>query len=80
MKLAIYQIANRIGMHPRELLRAVREGEVSGDVPAGDSPAKQAWVDLLSLRNYIQWLYEQEKLDETRYLKAIRQLEAIRRG
>lgn len=80
MNVPIDQIAKRIGMHPRELSRAVLDGEVSGEVPAGNPQSKQAWVDLFSLRNYIQWLYEQDKLDELRYQKAVRQLDAIRRG
>ncbi|UFJ42343.1 hypothetical protein LOK74_07610 [Brevibacillus humidisoli] len=79
MKVAIYQIANRVGMHPKELSRAIYDGEVTGEVPDGNPQSKQAWVDLLSLRNYIQWLYERERMDEIRYLKSIRHLDALRR-
>ncbi|MBO8162681.1 MAG: hypothetical protein H0Z34_03050 [Brevibacillus sp.] len=79
MRVPIYQIANRVGMHPSELAMAVRDGEVTGEVPDGTGQSKQAWVDLISFQNYIQWLYEQGSLNETRYFKALRHLERLRR-
>jgi hypothetical protein len=75
MKIAIYQIAYRLGMHPKELARAVVNGDVTGEVPGGDPQAKEAWVDLLSLRNYIEWVHEKGQLDELRYQKSIRHID-----
>ncbi|NGQ96259.1 hypothetical protein G3578_13920 [Brevibacillus sp. SYP-B805] len=76
MKIAIYQIAYRLGMHPKELAKAVLDGDVTGEVPGGNPQAKEAWVDLLSLRNYIEWLHEKGQVDELRYQKSIRHLDA----
>ncbi len=76
MKIAIYEIAHKLGMHPAELGKAIRNGDVTGEVPGGNAQAKDAWIDLMSLRNYIQWLYEQDRLEEARYVKAIRHLDA----
>ena len=77
MKVAIYQIAYRLGMHPNDLGKAVREGEVTGDVPDGNAQSKEAWVDLHSLRNYVEWLFEKKQIDELRYLKSIRRIEVV---
>jgi hypothetical protein len=80
MKIALYQIAYQIGMHPVELARLVQDNELTGEVPGGNAQSKDAWVDLHSLRNYIQWRYDQKKLDEMAYLKAIRHIDnAIRK-
>lgn len=75
MKIAIYQIAYPIGMHPQDLARAVKDGEITGEVPQDNPQSKEAWVDLLSLRNYIHWQYEKERMTEMSYLKAIRHID-----
>lgn len=75
MKIALYQIAYQIGMHPVELAKLVLDNELTGEVPGGNAQSKDAWVDLYSLRNYIQWRYDQKKLEELAYLKAIRQID-----
>ena len=80
MKIALYQIAYKIGMHPKELAKAVMEGELTGEVFGDDPQSKESWVDLLSLRNYIHWLYEKEMITEMSYLRALRHIdEAIRK-
>ncbi|MFY0546184.1 hypothetical protein [Brevibacillus sp. H7] len=79
MKIALYQIAYQIGLHPSELARLVYDGEITGEVPGGNAQSKDAWVDLHSLRNYIQWRFDQKKLEEMAYWKAIRHIDnAIR--
>jgi hypothetical protein len=75
LNIAIYQIAYRIGMHPNELAKAVREGEVTGEVPGNNPQSKEAWVDLLSLRNYIHWMYEKGQISEMSFLKSIRHID-----
>ncbi|MGC5325395.1 hypothetical protein [Brevibacillus sp. SYSU BS000544] len=80
MKIAIYQIAYKIGMHPKELAKAVKEGEITGEVSDDNPQSKEAWVDLLSFRNYIHWLYEKETITEMSYLRALRHIdEAIQK-
>jgi hypothetical protein len=81
MKIALYQIAYQIGLHPTEMARLVHEGEITGEVPGGNAQSKDAWVDLHSLRNYIQWKHDQKQLEESVYLKAIRHIDtAIRKA
>lgn len=75
MRASIYIIAPKIGMHPNELGKAVLDGELYGEVPDGNSQSKEAWVDLLSLRNYVEWLHEKEQVDEIRYQKSIRRID-----
>lgn len=75
MKIALFQIAYRIGMHPKDLAKAVLEGDLTGDIPEQNPQSKDAWVDLLSLRNYIHWLHEKERITEMSYLKAIRHID-----
>jgi len=79
MKAAIYQIAYRVGMHPNDLGKAVREGEITGEVPDGNAQSKDAWVDLHSLRNYVEWQYEKKQIDELRYQKSIRRIDVVLR-
>ncbi|MGD8191432.1 hypothetical protein ACQCN2_15735 [Brevibacillus ginsengisoli] len=76
MKIALFQIAYPIGMHPKDLAKAVHEGEVTGEVPDQNPQSKEAWVDLLSLRNYIQWQYEKARITEMSYLRALRHIDA----
>jgi len=76
MKIALYQIAYQIGMHPTDLARLVYDGEITGEVPGGNAQSKDAWVELHSLRNYIQWKHDQKRLEEAFYLKAIRHIDA----
>lgn len=78
MKITLYHIADKIGFHPIHLAKAVLEGELTGEVPNGNAQSKDAWVDLLSLRNYIDWLHEQGRLEPVRYLKAIRHIDLVR--
>lgn len=80
MKTALYHIAYQIGMHPAEMAKLVREGEITGEVPGNNPQARDAWVDLHSLRNYIQWRHDQNRLDEMAYLKAIRHIDKALRG
>lgn len=75
MKTALYQIAYQIGIHPTKMAKLVREGEITGEVPGDNPQSKEAWVDLLSLRNYIEWQREQGRMDERAYWKAIRHIE-----
>ncbi|USG68186.1 hypothetical protein NDK47_13260 [Brevibacillus ruminantium] len=80
MKTALYLIANQIGMHPAVMAKLVLDGEITGDVPGGNAQSKDAWVDLHSLRNYIEWRHDQKQLEEMPYLKAIRHIDrALRR-
>ena len=75
MRIALFQIAYQIGMHPKDLANAVYESELTGEVPDHNPQSKDAWVDLLSLRNYIQWQYEKAGITEMSYLKAIRHID-----
>lgn len=75
MKIAIFQIAYKIGMHPKDLAKAVLDNEITGEVPNNDPQSREAWVDLLSLRNYVHWLFEKEAITEMSYLKAIRHID-----
>lgn len=75
MKIAIYQIAYKIGMHPKELAKAVKESELTGEILDDNPLSNEAWVDLLSLRNYIHWLYEKERITEMSYLRALRHID-----
>lgn len=74
MKIPLHQIAYQIGIHPNEMAKLVYEGEVTGEVPNGNPQSKDAWVDLHSLRNFIQWRYDQGRLEELDYGKAIRHI------
>ncbi|MFF2528346.1 hypothetical protein ACFVS2_05465 [Brevibacillus sp. NPDC058079] len=74
MKIALHQIAYQIGMHPIEMAKLVYEGEITGEVPEHNPQAKDAWVDLHSLRNFIQWRYDQGRMDQMFYDKAMRHL------
>ncbi|QQE76354.1 hypothetical protein KDJ56_10745 [Brevibacillus composti] len=80
MKTALHQIAYQIGMHPTEMARLVQEGEITGEVPGGNPQSREAWVDLHSLRNFIQWRHDQKRLEEAMYLKAIRHIDRALRG
>lgn len=75
MKTPLYQIAYQIGIHPNEMARLVYEGEITGDVPGNNPQSKDAWVDLHSLKNFIQWRYDQGRLEEMAYNKAILHIE-----
>ncbi|HZG15035.1 MAG TPA: hypothetical protein VE710_08465 [Candidatus Bathyarchaeia archaeon] len=75
MKIAIYQIAHRLGLHPKDVAKMVYDGDVTGEVPGGDAQSKDAWVDLLSLRNYIDWLNDQGRMEALRYQKSIRHID-----
>lgn len=75
MKIPIYQIAHRLGLHPKDLAKIVYDGDVTGEVHGGDPQSKDSWVDLLSLRNYIDWLNDQGRIEGMRYQKSIRQID-----
>lgn len=75
MKIALHQIAYQIGIHPTEMAKLVHEGEITGEIPGNNPQAKDAWVDLHSLRNFIQWRYDQGRMDEMAYGKAIRHID-----
>ncbi|WNC12238.1 hypothetical protein [Brevibacillus brevis] len=75
MKIALHQIAYQIGMHPNEMARLVHDGEISGEVPGNNPQSKDAWIDLHSLRNFIQWRRDQGRVDEMFYGKAIRHID-----
>ncbi|WP_232698374.1 hypothetical protein [Brevibacillus daliensis] len=75
MEVAIYLIAPKIGMPAKELIKAIDNGDIMGGFPVDDPLSKMAWVDLLSLRNYVEWLYEHKRVTEQKYLKAIRHIE-----
>ncbi|ASJ53994.1 hypothetical protein BP422_10855 [Brevibacillus formosus] len=74
MKIALHQIAYQIGMHPTEMAKLVYDGEITGEVPDRDPQAKDAWVDWHSLRNFIQWRYDQGRMEQMFYDKAMRHL------
>jgi len=75
MKIALYLISHRLGMHPTELAKAIRNGDITGDVPGGNAQSKDAWVDLMSLRNYLEWIREKGEVDEIRYQKSLRHID-----
>lgn len=75
MKTPLYQIAYQIGMHPTEMAKLVYEGEITGEVPDNNPQSKDAWVDLHSLRNFIQWRYDQGRMEELVFGKAIRHID-----
>ncbi|GAA4707010.1 hypothetical protein [Brevibacillus fulvus] len=75
MNIPIYQIAYKIGIHPTELAKIVRDGDVTGEVPGNNPQSKDAWVDLLSLRNYYVWIFEKGQISEMTYQKAIRHID-----
>lgn len=75
MKIPLYQIAYQIGMHPTEMAKLVFEGEITGEVPGDNPQSKEAWVDLYSLRNFIQWRRDQGRMEEMSYDKAIRHID-----
>lgn len=75
MKVPIYLIAQRLGLHPKELAKIVYDGDVTGEVPGGSAQSKDAWVDILSLRNYIEWLNDQGRIEALRYQKSIRHID-----
>ncbi|WP_139489966.1 hypothetical protein [Brevibacillus dissolubilis] len=75
MKIALHHIAYKIGIHPTELGQAVRDGELTGELPDNNPQSKDAWVDILSLRNYVEWLREKGKMEESRFLKAVRHID-----
>jgi hypothetical protein len=79
MKIPLHQIAYQIGVHPREMAKWVYEGEITGEVPGSNPQAKDAWVDLHSLRNFIQWKFEQGNFDDMFYQKAIRHIDKYMR-
>ncbi|GIO08476.1 hypothetical protein J31TS6_45040 [Brevibacillus reuszeri] len=74
MKIALHQIAYQIGMHPTEMAKLIFEGEVTGEVPDRNPQAKDAWVDLHSLSNFIQWRFDQGHFDKMFYDKAMRHI------
>jgi hypothetical protein len=75
MKIPLYQIAYQIGMHPTEMAKLVYEGEITGEVPGNNPQSKEAWVDLHSLRNFIQWRRDQGRMEDMSYDKAIRHID-----
>ncbi|QRG65121.1 hypothetical protein [Brevibacillus choshinensis] len=75
MKIALHQIAYQIGYHPNEMARLVYEGEITGEVPGNNPQSRDAWVDLHSLRNFIQWRRDQGRIDGMFYDKAIRHID-----
>ncbi len=72
MKIALHQIAYQIGMHPNEMAKLVYEGEITGEVPNRNPQAKDAWVDLHSLKNFIEWKFDQGAFDRMFFDKAMR--------
>ncbi|QDX95185.1 hypothetical protein JNUCC42_01670 [Brevibacterium sp. JNUCC-42] len=78
MKITLHQISNKIGFREKELATAILNGDVTGEVPDQNPQSKLAWVDLLSLQNYMEWLYEQGNITEQKFLKGIRHIELIK--
>lgn len=75
MKIALHHIAYQIGYHPNEMAKLVYDGEITGEVPDNNPQSKDAWIDLHSLRNFIQWRRDQGRIDEMFYDKAIRRID-----
>ncbi|AKF94381.1 hypothetical protein ABE137_22400 [Brevibacillus laterosporus] len=78
MKVVLHQISNKVGLRETQLAEAIHNGDVTGEVPDQNPYSKLAWVDLLSLQNYMEWLYEQDKITEQKFLKGVRHIERMK--
>ena len=77
MKVVLHQISNKVGLRETQLAEAIHNGDVTGEVPDQNPYSKLAWVDLLSLQN-MEWLYEQDKITEQKFLKGVRHIERMK--
>lgn len=56
LKKPINQVARKVGMQNQYLAHAINDGNVVGEVVnGGDYHSDNSWVDIDSLKKYIQW-------------------------
>jgi hypothetical protein len=68
LRLQITQVAHGIGMQAQYLSYAVRETKVVGAIaPNGDYHSRNSWVEVQSVKHYIQWQYANYMIGKEQY-------------
>lgn len=67
MRLPINRVARGIGMQNQYLSQAVREGKVIGEIHNEDYHSDLSWVDLQSVREYLEWRYKNHVITAEQY-------------
>lgn len=76
MKKSIRDIAKYIGMQNQYLAHAISEGRVIGEV-IGSYHSSESWVDIDSVKKYIQWKLDNYVISRDEYTEAIMFLESL---
>lgn len=69
MRRPMNQIAQNIGMQNQYLADAVFDGKVIGEIAIDDDyHSNDSWVDVESVKQYIQWKFENQVINEESYV------------
>lgn len=69
MKLPIKKVARGIGMQNQYLSQAIQEGKVIGEIHNEDYHSDKSWVDLQSLKEYVEWRFKNWIISKEQYKK-----------
>jgi hypothetical protein len=69
MRVPINKIAHGIGMQNQYLSQAVRDGMVIGEIHNEDYHSDKSWVDVQSVKEYVDWRYKNWVISKEQHQK-----------